>query len=215
MSKKEEKKKKEKLPLRRAASNILFALKQVWQVSPAYFIIYYLVTLIYAPLDFLTDSFLLRMIVNKVEADESVSSIVTYIIVLAIVVIIINMVSSFYWNVISPGEYEKITAHIRKKLFKKAASVELACYETPAFYDKYMKAMEGARDRIMRVMRTIDNLIWRIVTLFCNSFLLFVIDPMLIVFGLLPLLLGFVRKWQNKLNKAYYDEKKPIDRRVA
>ena len=38
---------------------------------------------------------------------------------------------------------------------------------------------------------------------------------MLIVFGLLPLLLGFVRKWQNKLNKAYYDEKKPIDRRVA
>ena len=215
MSKKEEKKKKEKLPLRRAASNILFALKQVWQVSPAYFIIYYLVTLIYAPLDFLTDSFLLRMIVNKVEADESVSSIVTYIIALAIVVIIINMVSSFYWNVISPGEYEKITAHIRKKLFKKAASVELACYETPAFYDKYMKAMEGARDRIMRVMRTIDNLIWRIVTLFCNSFLLFVIDPMLIVFGLLPLLLGFVRKWQNKLNKAYYDEKKPIDRRVA
>ena len=215
MSKKEEKKKKEKLPLRRAASNILFALKQVWQVSTAYFIIYYLVTLIYAPLDFLTDSFLLRMTVNKVEADESVSSIVTYIIALAIVVIIINMVSSFYWNVISPGEYEKITAHIRKKLFKKAASVELACYETPAFYDKYMKAMEGARDRIMRVMRTIDNLIWRIVTLFCNSFLLFVIDPMLIVFGLLPLLLGFVRKWQNKLNKAYYDEKKPIDRRVA
>ena len=210
MSKKEEKKKKEKLPLRRAASNILFALKQVWQVSPAYFIIYYLVTLIYAPLDFLTDSFLLRMIVNKVEADESVSSIVTYIIVLAIVVIIINMVSSFYWNVISPGEYEKITAHIRKKLFKKAASVELACYETPAFYDKYMKAMEGARDRIMRVMRTIDNLIWRIVTLFCNSFLLFVIDPMLIVFGLLPLLLGFVRKWQNKLNKAYYDEEMRI-----
>lgn len=215
MSKKEEKKKKEKLPFRRAASNILFALKQVWQVSPAYFIIYYLVTLIYAPLDFLTDSFLLRMIVNKVEADESVSSIVTYIIALAIVVIIINMISSFYWNVISPGEYEKITAHIRKKLFKKAASVELACYETPAFYDKYMKAMEGARDRIMKVMRTIDNLIWRIVTLFCNSFLLFVIDPMLIVFGLLPLLLGFVRKWQNKLNKAYYDEKKPIDRRVA
>ena len=217
MSNKEElkKKKKEKLPFRRAASNILFALKQVWQVSPAYFIIYYLVTLIYAPLDFLTDSFLLRMIVNKVEAGDSISSIVTYIIVLAAVAIVINMVSSFYWNVISPGEYEKITAHIRKKLFKKASSVELACYETPAFYDKYMKAMEGAKDRVMQVMRTIDNLIWRIVTLLCNSFLLFVIDPMLIVFGLLPLLLGFVRKWQNKLNKAYYDEKKPIDRRVA
>ena len=102
MSNKEElkKKKKEKLPFRRAASNILFALKQVWQVSPAYFIIYYLVTLIYAPLDFLTDSFLLRMIVNKVEAGDSISSIVTYIIVLAAVAIVINMVSSFYWNVI-------------------------------------------------------------------------------------------------------------------
>ena len=218
MSKKEDtqnKEKKKKLPLRRAASNILFALKQVWEVSIAYFVVYYLVTLIYAPLDFLTDSFLLRMIVNKVEARESIASIVTYIIVLAIAVIIINMISSFYWNVVSPGQYERITAHIRKKLFKKASEVELSCYETPAFYDKYMKAMEGARDRIMRVMSTIDNLIWRIVTLFCNSFLLFVIDPMLIVFGLLPLLLGFVRRLQNKLNKKYYDEKKPIDRRVA
>ncbi|MBQ8393407.1 MAG: ABC transporter ATP-binding protein [Clostridia bacterium] len=218
MNKKEKaqkKEKKKKLPLRRSASNITFALREVWHVSAAYFVIYYLVTLIYAPLDFLTDSFLLRMIVNKVEGNESITSIIVYIIVIASFAIAVDLLSGMYWRVISPGMYERISASIERKLFKKASSVELACYETPAFYDKYMKAMEGARDRIMRVMNTIDNLIWRTVTLLCNSFLLFFIDPVLIIFGLLPLLLGFVRRWQNRLNKKYYDEKKPIDRRVA
>lgn len=75
------------------------------------------------------------------------------------------------------------------------------------------KAMDEAYDRVMKVMRTLDDLIWRTVTLFCNSFLLFAIDPVLIIFGLLPLLLGFVRSWKNKLKHDHIADRKPVERR--
>jgi len=211
---KEKKEKKNKLSLRRKVSNLAFALRQIWEASPSYFIVYYLCTFIWAPLDFLTGSYLLRMIVNSVERDSPPETIITYMLVIGAVQIAANILNNMFWNVISPGQYHRIGTIVRKKLFNKAAEVELACYETPAFYDKYVKAMDEAHERVHKVMQTIDNLIWRIISLACNSMLLFVIDPWLIVFGLFPLLLGFVRRWYNKLNHSIAVDKKPIDRRI-
>ena len=210
---KEKKEKKKKLPFKRSMSNIFFALRQVWEVSPSYFLMYYLMTFIYAPLDFLSGSYLIRLIVNGLEDKTPTSVILTFMIVIGAITLVINVINNFYWNIISPAQYRKIGASMQKKLFKKASEVELACYETPAFYDKYVKAMDEAYDRVMKVMGTVDNLIWRVVTLLCNSFLIFVIDPWLILFGLFPLLLGFVRRWKNKLTHAHRVERKPVERR--
>ena len=44
VDKEKAKEKKKKLPFKRSMSNIAFALRQVWEVSPAYFIIYYLMS---------------------------------------------------------------------------------------------------------------------------------------------------------------------------
>lgn len=213
MKKTKETDKKKKLPFRRNISNTLFALKSIWSVSKAYFIFYFLITLLYAPLDFLQGSYLMRVIVNGLEKGTPASVIFTYIGIVGGATVLINAANSFYWNVVSPGMYEKINNSIQKKLFKKAAEVELACYETPEFYNKYVKAMDEAKNRIMRVMNTLDNLIWRVVSLLCNSFLLFYIDPLLIVFGLFPLILGFVRRYDNKLNHDLNTELKIVDRR--
>ena len=211
--KKDKKEKKKKLPLGRTVSNIFFALRQVWETSPGYFIFYYISTMLYAPLDFLSGSFLLRLIVNGVEDGTPREAIITYLAVIASVTLIIHLVNRYYWNVVSAGKYQQIGARLRRKLFVKASEVELSCYETPEFYDKYVKAMDEAFDRVMKVMQTIDNFIWRMVTLLCNSFLIFIIDPVLMVFALLPLLLGFVRKWRNKLKHDHIAARKPVERR--
>lgn len=208
------KEKKKKLSHAQNRSNILFALRQVWEVSPKYFILYFLVTFIYAPIEFLTGSFLIRLIVNGVEKSTPASTIVLYICIVAAVDLLIYAFTGYYNYIIAPAEYEKIGAHIQKKLFTKASEVELACYETPEFYDNYVRAMDEALDRVMRVMNTINNLIWRVITLVCNSFLLFAIDPVLIIFGLLPLLLGIVRRWRNKLYHDHFAAQKPIDRKI-
>ena len=44
--------------------------------------------------------------------------------------------------------------------------------------------------------------------------MLFIIDPVLILFGLFPLLLGFFRRLENLTEHKYQTEKKPVNRRV-
>lgn len=211
---KEEKEKKKKLPFARTAANTVFALRQVYDASHLYFLFYFINTMIYAPLDFLTGSYLIKVIVDGVEKSRAPRQIYTYILVVGLVSILIDMINSFFWNYVNAGMYQKIGGVLAKKLMKKSSEVELACYEQPEFYDKYVKAMDEAYSRVNKVMRTVDNLIWQIISLLCNSFLLFFIDPWLILFGLFPLLLGFVRRWQNKLRHDQSSEEKKIKRRM-
>ena len=207
------KEKKKKLPLGRTLSNIRFALGEVWRTSHTYFLFYFFMTVAYATMDFFTGSYLIRMIVNGIERQKNVNTILIYMAVTASLSILLEVFNSLYWNLFSPAQYRKIGANMQKKLFKKASEVELSCYETPSFFDKYVRAMDEAYDRVMQVMRTMDTLIWRLISLACNSFLLFLIDPILILFGLIPLLLGAIRRYHNRLKHSQEVAKKPLDRR--
>jgi len=216
-NKKKEKKKKEKkkkLPFGRTFSNNLFALKAIWTGSPLYISVYLGSSFIYGAFDFLTEGYLLRRVVNGLESGESVVSILRYVLVLAILILTSYTALSWFWNVISPIESRKVGAHVEKMLFRKAAKVELACYEDPAFYDKYVKAMDEAYNRIIKVMNTLDNLISRIIALSANSVLLFIIDPWLILFGLFPLVLGIFRRLENIAKHDHKAAQKPINRRA-
>ena len=212
--KKEKKEKKKKLPFKRTVSNNLFALRAIGTASPIYLAVYLGSSFVYGVLDFLSEGYLLRRIVNGVDGGESIESIVRYVLILGTVCLITYTILNWFWNVVSPVQRRKVGAYVEKMLFYKSARVELACYENPAFYDKYVKAMDEAYDRILKVMYTLDNLIARVIALSANSVLLFVIDPWLILFGLFPLLLGFFRRLENIANHDQETENKPINRRA-
>lgn len=213
--KKNKKDKKKRLPFLRTVSNNYFALEAIFKASPIYLTVYLGSSFIYGMLDFFSEGYLLRRIVNGISEGESISSIVRYVLVLGIISLICYVPLTWFWNVVSPVQRRRVGAYVEKKLFYKSAQVELACYENPAFYDKYVKAMDEAYDRILKVMYTLDNLIYRFIALCANSILLFIIAPWLILFGLFPLLLGFFRRLENIAKHDFESAKKPINRRAA
>jgi len=214
--KEKEEKKKKKLPFKRTIDNNLFALRQVWQTSKLYFFVYYFTTVINAPLNFLLGTYLIKLIVDSVEGTgRSTDAIFTYVFIVGGTAILIWMCSNYYWNTISPQYSEKINHTLRRKLYRKSTEVDLACYETPEFYDKYVKAMDETENRVWDVMYTLDNLIWSVVSLALTSLLIFAIDPFLVVFALIPLLLGFIRKRRNKLLHDQNTARKPINRKFS
>lgn len=213
MFRKKEKPKKEKLSFKKTLSNNFFALKAIWQGSPSYLIIYLGSSFIYGVLGFLTNTYLLRKIVNEMSNGGSIDSIINYTIVLSIVCLISYTALHWYWNVGSVPAVRKIGANIERKLFRQAARVELACYETPSFYDKYVRAMDEAYNRMINVMNSLDRLIHKLISLGANSLLLFIIDPWLILFGLFPLVLGYFRRLENVAKHDFEVELKPINRR--
>ena len=214
MKKKNKKEPKKKLPFRRTVANNAFALRAIWRASPIYLAVYLGSSFVYGILDFLSEGYLLRRIVNGLDSGESVAGIVRYVAVLGIVTLLCYLPLSWFWNVISPIQVRRVGAYVERMLFCHASEVELACYETPSFYDKYVKAMDEAYNRILKVMYTLDNLIARVIALSANSLLLFVIDPWLILFGLFPLLLGFFRRLENVASHDQETAQKPINRRA-
>lgn len=217
MSKKDktqEKKKEEKrkIPFGRTIANNIFALKMIWQVSKLYFVIYLVVTILYAPLNFLTSTYLLRLIVDGVRDGTPVGTIVTFIAIIYGIYIFVNLMQGMMFNVFLPGTYDRVVVSVQKKLFRRAASMDLSCYETPEFFNKYVKAMDQAHTRVQRVLNTLDNLIWRVTYIALSSFLLFEIDPWLMVFAAFPLLLGILRRIEVKLYHKFDVAQKPITR---
>ena len=94
MSKKE---KKKKLPLGRTLSNNIFALRQVWEGSRSYFFMYYFVTVLNAPLNFLLTTYLVRAIVDSVSGTGwSTAEVFKYIFIVGGAAIVIWTLSNFY-----------------------------------------------------------------------------------------------------------------------
>ena len=207
-------KEKKKLPLKRTAANNLFALKILWKSSPSYLIIYLASSFVYGILGFLSESYLLRKIVNGIQSGENIKSLMVYVSVLGIITVITYTGMNWFWQVIGPVKQRAIGAYVEKMLLRKSAEADLACYENPEFYDKYVRAMDEAYDRIMKVMYTLYDLIARVIALTANSFLLFTIDPWLILFGLFPLVLGIFRRLENVANHDMEIKKKTVNRRM-
>ena len=210
---KAKKEKKEKLGFKKSLSNNLFAIKAIWRSSPSYMLVYFGSSFVYGILGFLSNTYLLREIVNEVTAGKNIERVLNFVIIITLLNITTGAALSWFWNVLSPPRQRKIAADIEKMLFRQAARVEIACYETPSFYDKYVRAMDEAYNRMMSVMRSFDGLIYKFISLSANSMLLFIIDPWLIVFGLFPLLLGFFKRLENIERHAYQVDFKPIKRR--
>lgn len=204
---------KKKLPLKKTVDNNLFAIKVVLSVSISYFVMYILGTLINASFEFLTGGFMLREVVNAVEYGTT-DKIIKLLIVLGIFFIITDALWGYFWNVTAQEKSQRIGAKVEKMLFDKANSVELNCYENPKYYDKFVRAMDEAYRRIMSILQTLRSLLTSIIALTANSFLIFTIDPFLIVFAIVPFLMSFLRQYENIASHDLETAKKPLNRRV-
>lgn len=210
---KTKKKKKEKLGFRKTLSNNWFAVSVILKTAPLYLLVYIFTSVFGGVLDFLSEGYLLRKVVNNIESKNNVNEVLYFVIILGIISCVFNIIMGWYWNLISPQKERKVAAFIEKMLFKKSAEVELECYENPSFYDKYVRAMDEAYQRIMKVITSIHMLLYRFIALFANSILLFIIDPFLIIFALIPLALGYFKRLKNVTFHNYILAQKSVNRR--
>ncbi len=215
-AKKETKKKDPNtLNTQRVISNNLFALKIIHSVAPSYLPTYFLWSVGNAILNFLINIWLLREIVNRYEEGRPASEVIGMLIGLVAAQMVWYCLIQTLPDIVYPRYRQRIVEHIQRGLFEKASEVELACYENPEFYDKYVKAMDNAYSRCMDVVYTVDSCIWAVVSILSTGAMLFFIDPVLIAFSLLPLLIGLIRNLRNKVSKKRKDERKKLDRREA
>ena len=111
-------------------------------------------------------------------------------------------------------KYEfKYEGYLNRLIFEKAQQVELACYETPEFFDNYNRATwvveKGAYKRI------IEGSAWTLGSVISIIFLviyLYKLDPLLLIIILCPVIVMYFRVKRNGVEFAKEKEMTPFER---
>ena len=186
-----------------ALKNNLYILKQVHNASPGRIVLGLTVTLLKSLAAVLLNVYMLQFVINAIQTGSGFAHIAYIVIAIAAYYILFCVLESYYNEVFVPISDKKIYAYFQKKLFKKAIDVELACFEDSAFYDKYVKAISEASSRAGGVLGSINGIVSCVFTVCSVSFVIFTIDPVLILFVFVPLTVSLL--FGQRLNRIRHD----------
>lgn len=185
----------------------------IFKLSPMAYPTYLFISLIKECGLFITGTYILNYVVSAFEANKKFDELIIGIIILVVGSRIFTYLCELLNSLSSPYFTAKIEKGVKRTLYEKSRDVELSCYETPEFYDKYVKAAETVYDDVMNIM---NNSIWflsSILSIALYGTFLSTIDPSFIIFALLPLLTLFVRRISSRLAYKNSVEDKVVNRR--
>lgn len=192
-------KKPERLSLRRVLQNNLFMLRMIRRAAPAYVIVDILLDLSWSVIEFFSGSFLLKVVVDHLGENGDPLTLTWFILGMFVIHITVFFAQQAFWQIYAPISQRKLTLAIKAALYGQMRRVELSCYENPAYYEKYVKAMNEAEDRAFNVLWSLERLFGQVFSLIANALLLWSIDPILMLFALIPFAVGFIRKKRNRI----------------
>ena len=197
--KKTPEKKPDKLPLRRVLQNNLYMLGMIRRAAPAYIVIDVILDLLWSVIEFFSGSFLLKVVVDHLGEGGDPATLAWFIGGMFLIHVTVFFAQQAFWQIYAPISQRKLNLAIRTALYTQMRAVELACYENPEYYEKYVKAMNEAEDRAYNVLWSLERLFGQVFSLIANALLLWSIDPILMLFALIPFAVGFIRGKRNKI----------------
>ena len=213
---KEKKKKKPEITRSRAIGNNFYALGLLWRICPSLAVhqgvarfLGYFEWLFYS-------AFFMRHVINAMEKEESYWSILTYVIIVAIVFGSMMLYENLLSGAIYPVDQTIVNKGLYRKLFRKSRNVELACFEDSDFYDKYTLAMEKADTRIVSTTESLFKTFFGAIASVCAFVFMYQIDKISVLFIIFPVLGNFI--FNRKISHIDYVRNKdmaPHNRRIA
>lgn len=174
----------------RANLNLARTLKLIWEVSPKWTLISVCLILLES-LVFFVAFFMLKLVINTLSAPsenvpEKVSLVTKYVIAagsVSILYIIIKSISAYVTEV----QAARVSEQIDGKVHKAAVGLDLAFYESPAYFDILKRAKDAGPERPNTIVTNIVDIVKNVMMFFVVGSVLTSIDVLL-----LPLLALFV-----------------------
>lgn len=185
--------------------NNLYILRLIAKASPARLPFYFLSIVLSVASNFLFNVYLLRLVINSINSARPFSEIVRFIIAVGILLMVYYIYNNYYTEIFVPVSDKKIYLCIQKQVFKKAECVDLSCYENPEFYNNYVKAVNETSVIAQTVLKSMGNMVHSILTILTTSLFIFLIDPIFILFTVLPVIYSLL--FRKKLNRLRYDRR--------
>ena len=189
---------KKKIGWRHTVKNNAYVLKLLWKACPWVIPLTLLDSVLGALHSFIANTYLFKYALNALQEGLPLQRILITIglmLSFSLVHIIVSTLTSVYRDM----GYMKVDLYFQAMFQKKAAQLDLACYENAEFYDTYVKAVDQGTNRTYGVLHTVSNALWLAIELTATGILMFTIDPVFILIAALPLVFNLITgKWKNR-----------------
>lgn len=132
--------------------NNLYFLGLLWKISPMGVVLCFLENFIQYAFWVFYSVIFMQYLFGSGEGLRSFPEIAIFIVVSLLINIIFRAFSMWFWNVYTPKFDIRVHYGLNMKLFSKAQSVDVSCFETPEFYNTYTKAATEASGRAREVL---------------------------------------------------------------
>lgn len=201
--------------IRHILVNNFFVLKLLYKASPVKVWMSLLFTVWGCVLQLVTNVFFVRTVVDELQAGSDYTKIVLVVVGTFLFNWITGSVMKFYNAFYLPKADIEINRRLQKMFYNKVFEMDMACFEQTEFYDRYVRANVVFISKVHESIQIICDFIANVIMLFSMSFILFDIDPLLVVFSVIPFFYTMITG--GPLNKLGYNEsveKVPQDRKV-
>ena len=162
---------------------------------------------------FLSEVYLLCYIVNALQLGEPTEKIIGFILLTMAASILFRIWSAVYDDLLLPLIDKRCEVRLRKKIYAHSLQQDLADYEDPAAFAQYHRAVNSGADAILRAVHVTCLIVSRVLNIGLTGWLMLAIDPILLVFAVLPLLSGFLRLKSETLYHTQCVHEDEINRR--
>lgn len=172
--------------------NVVFALKLVWEADKKLLIGYFVTEISNKVLSMYVQNILfLKVLLSIIDGNADFKTYFVYLLLFFGVYLLVNVISAFAerTRLISS---KVVLKEVNNKIFEKATSLDVSCYENPEFYDKYQRAtLVLSSSYYDLICWDVAAIVGGIIALVCVVTTVTVINPLYLLF-LLPVTLVFV-----------------------
>lgn len=206
-------KREKKISLRRVYLNNIYMLGIIHRIDPWIVPLRFVLNIAGSVMGFLTSAYILQRSLNAVDEGKSFFDILWLVIVLVIAETAIDLIQNAFYHLYFSRRQIDISRKINIELFEKAKTVELACYENPEYYDKFVKASAEADTRAFDVLNSLTGLASTAVTLVLSIGLVASIQPIFLIFSLIPLFVSPIKSKYHKASVERDNQIRSVDRK--
>jgi len=198
--------KKDKLKLRTVMADTWYAVKMIMKTSPMCFFLMLLNSVTSQVLTFFTSTYVLRYVINSFETGLDFKTVALAALAMLSIPMIASAIIGTVQTMFDLLMFNMLERKMKILLVGKTSLMELSCYETPEFYDKYVLASRDIPYKLWDMTWYLTNLISTVVGMFLYGSLLFTMDPLFIIFAIIPLLSTFLKRKGNELWHKHSNE---------
>ena len=186
-------------------SNLFFIFKCCFTATPKYMGYFVYDLMRNQIMVFLEHTLLIRYVLKCVEYHEPFYK-AAIAILIVFVLYAIQFIPDGYWiHVISNSEKPKLYRDLRRRLYEKAAEIDLSFYDNPQFYNDFVLVISESDKTMDRFLDLLSISLKGIFIFLTTGIFYLMLDPMGIIFLLLSYLLSIF--CTNTLNKVNYSTK--------